>query len=631
MTPLRTFAASGAACCAVLLAVVCWTGHALAQTSSYSNLGWGNQSVPQANPFRGTASEQWTTSQQNATATAEDQGQWQPTGGNRPAARATSLQQTAPPQPTANSSRWLLPNHQPTTTVGESADRLSTSRAGSVLTSAEAGQSAASEPREFAPPTNATKLASAAKSTDKTPSRAAARTTNNKNTVSTSPKRITAPLRNASAAVAAKPKSATHEPMAAKSSQAHRPVAAQSRPRQVSNNLRRAVDNWIKPVDFQEDGYVDGAMDGYAGAGSCESCNPGCPSCEGMGDGPCSESCGCANCGGPVCGEGVSCGCGVECGCEPGCGCEDGLCEPDCGCEPGCGCEPSCGVAARKPWVLGFAAGDPEAFQEVCVRLPKHQELMIFGGPHGFKGPYDRTRDSGNFGFHEGINVGAKVPYSTFGYQLGYQAVHSQLSGSENDNVADPHTQQFATAGMFRRARCEGLQFGAVWDMLRDERWEAVDFHQVRAEISYLSCGRHEFGAWAAVHMSEHEIRGLDEQVGTLYRPTDQYLLFYRFHGACGGEGRFYGGLSDESDAIVGADMLLPLQDRWSLKTSFAYLIPGKDGGTAAATQEAWNLSIGLVWHWDFRARRCHTNCYRPLFDVADNGWMIIDDRPGTP
>jgi hypothetical protein len=264
----------------------------------------------------------------------------------------------------------------------------------------------------------------------------------------------------------------------------------------------------------------------------------------------------------------------------------------------------------------------------VCIRLPKIQEMMIYAGPHGFKNPYDRTRDSGDFGFHEGINVGAKVPYSTFGYQLGYQAAQSQLSGSENDNVADSFTQHFITAGVFRRARCNGLQFGAVWDLLNDERWGAADFQQVRAEVSYLSCGRHEFGAWAAIHTSEHNVLDIAE---TVYQTTDQYLLFYRFHGACAGEGRLYGGLSDEGEAIVGADMLIPLQDRWSLQTSFAYLIPkDHDQGAVAASEEAWNLSIGLVWHWDFRARRCHSNCYRPLFDVADNGWMIIDDRPGA-
>ena len=36
--------------------------------------------------------------------------------------------------------------------------------------------------------------------------------------------------------------------------------------------------------------------------------------------------------------------------------------------------------------------------------------VALYGGVHGFKGPFDRERDSGNFGFQEGFNLGAKVP-----------------------------------------------------------------------------------------------------------------------------------------------------------------------------------------------------------------------------
>ena len=38
----------------------------------------------------------------------------------------------------------------------------------------------------------------------------------------------------------------------------------------------------------------------------------------------------------------------------------------------------------------------------------------------------------------------------------------------------------------------------------------------------------------------------------------------------------------------------------------------------------AWNVATALVWHWDCRARRSHSNCYRPLFNVADNGTMMF-------
>jgi hypothetical protein len=331
--------------------------------------------------------------------------------------------------------------------------------------------------------------------------------------------------------------------------------------------------------------------------------------------------------GGPVCADGCCSNCGPECGggvCEPGCECGCGG-EIGMGCEPGCGCE---GCNSQDLFCLGY--GDDQSCHTIRVRLPKWQEFTVFGGVQGFKGPYDQSRDSGNFGFHEGFNTGWKIPFSNLGYQIGYRAVHSQLNGDKDTNIADPHTQQFVTIGAFQRAR-DGIQIGLAWDMLRDERWGSVDFHQLRGELSMMDRGCHEFGISLAVHLNEHEpFPADDDGASTIYQASDQYLLFYRFHGPRGGEGRFYGGFNDDDDGIIGADMLVPLHDRWSLATGFTYLIPDEDAGRAGASHEAWNIGTALVWHWDCRARKSHSNCYRPLFNVADNGYLIVDERSGA-
>jgi hypothetical protein len=34
-----------------------------------------------------------------------------------------------------------------------------------------------------------------------------------------------------------------------------------------------------------------------------------------------------------------------------------------------------------------------------------------------------------------------------------------------------------------------------------------------------------------------------------------------------------------------------------------------------------------MVWQWGCRARKQFDNPYRPLLNVADNGYMIIDSR----
>lgn len=311
-------------------------------------------------------------------------------------------------------------------------------------------------------------------------------------------------------------------------------------------------------------------------------------------------------------------------------GCCDGSCGPDgCCCGPMCGdtCEPGCGCSNRPDDVFCVGVGDDESCSTVRVRVPKPQEIQLFGGVHGFKGPFDQYRDSGNFGFQEGVNIGAKLPFTDWGYQLGYMATQSQLSGDADTGIRDPFTQHFYTTGIFHRT-ANGLQGGAVWDLLLDSRYNTTDFHQIRFELSYVECGCHEFGVMGAVHLADEVLFDAQEEVTNAWQSTDQYLLFYRMHGKNGGEGRFFAGLTDDADAVVGADFLLPLTNFWSLQTGFTYLIPEEPAGEIAARQEAWNLGINLVWNWKGRARECHSNPYRPLFNVADNGSLILDDRP---
>src|SRR4029450_11489218 len=93
--------------------------------------------------------------------------------------------------------------------------------------------------------------------------------------------------------------------------------------------------------------------------------------------------------------------------------------------------------------------------------------------------------------------------------------------------------------------------------------------------------------------------------------------------------GRFFAGCNNDSDGIIGSDMLLPVGDRFSIQTGFTYLIPNERDGISGATQAAWNIGPGLVWSWDGQARKQFNNCYRPLFNVADNGSLIVNQVNG--
>jgi len=336
--------------------------------------------------------------------------------------------------------------------------------------------------------------------------------------------------------------------------------------------------------------FADGPFEPYGSSGGCGN---GCA---------CGDSCSC----GEACEPGCGCGCGDAC--EPGCGCDD-----ECSGKDGCACPVCCNDD-----LFCIGPGDDESCHTVRLRWPKWQEVMVFGGVQGFKGPYDQDRDSGNFGFHEGFNIGAKVPYALAGYQFGYRSTQNQLNGDKDTDIDDQHFQQFATAGVFRRTT-DGIQGGVVWDLMNDERFHSLGYHQLRSELSVISGGTHEVGFTTTTALNDREV---DDDV--FWEATDQYLLFYRFHGPKGGEGRFYAGGAKDSNGIVGSDLLLPLGDKFSLLAGFTYLIPNEPNGEDGAEEEAWNIGLGLVWHYHNQARKCHENCYRPLFNVADNGYLIV-------
>lgn len=343
----------------------------------------------------------------------------------------------------------------------------------------------------------------------------------------------------------------------------------------------------------------------------------------------------CAECGGHD-----GCQCGVEpyydgsSSCwVPGCGCGEPTCgfgaDPSCGLtytEPSCGCGDvgcgGCGSTCGCGTVCDGACGVP-----ITICVPPIRELTFEAGVQAFKNPLDRDRDRGSFGFNHAVNLGGSMSWlgtPGIGYQIGHRATLNQLHGNDLQNTADGHDQHFITAGLFHR-KAVGLQYGVVYDMLRDERQGSNDFGQVRGLISVINPRGNEIGFTFASHVSESRLP--NEQTGRLYHAMNQYLAFYRMHGCQGGEFRVFGGFDDDSKGILGADFAIPLTDRFSLTTGFTYVIPEEDGVGVGSEQEAWNLGMNLVWHYGHRARQSFSGQYRPMFRVADNGSFIVDDR----
>jgi hypothetical protein len=256
------------------------------------------------------------------------------------------------------------------------------------------------------------------------------------------------------------------------------------------------------------------------------------------------------------------------------------------------------------------------------------ERTEVYGGVTSFSSPVNRGGTS-SFGFEGGINMGSPLfgGWRGLGLQMGVGGTTANFNGSNFTH--DDRSQVFATIGLFRRVDW-GLQYGLVFDHLHDDWYANVDLSQARGEVSWMVPEGSELGFMFAAS-NDDDFADAVLQTGTAIPTTvterwetnDLYAFFLRHTFCEGGQARLFAGWSGTSDGVLGADALVPLNDEWSLRNSFTYLVPEEgplDGGNA---KEVWNLSMQLVWS-PF-GRSCGKDYYRPLFNVANNGSMIIE------
>lgn len=239
----------------------------------------------------------------------------------------------------------------------------------------------------------------------------------------------------------------------------------------------------------------------------------------------------------------------------------------------------------------------------------------------------DAGQVAGNFGFQEGFNFGTRLPGllgGQLGSQLGMRFTQSQLDGTSAG--ADNRTQTFVTAGLFRRVDY-GIQGGLVVDYLHDDWLYKADLLQLRGELSFLFSPCHDFGFRFTDSQQTDDttarIRGRSAPLDLRLSGLNNYRFFYRarFGHNAAGLAELQAGWTEESSAILGANLRTPLQNQLGLDVSATYLLPPNEAA-APYTQAGWNLSLALVW----TPGRCFgsdRDYYRPLLAVGDNGSFL--------
>ena len=256
------------------------------------------------------------------------------------------------------------------------------------------------------------------------------------------------------------------------------------------------------------------------------------------------------------------------------------------------------------------------------------EKFQFFAGVAGFTSPANRG-GHGSFGFSEGFNWGTGfAARPKLSGQIGYRAIQSSFSGTDFTDI--DRKQSFITAGIFRRADW-GIQGGVVVDYMHDDWYYDLDVIQIRGEMSWKYPDGHEIGFWFARasdgSTSTSEL-GKSNPVGQVetWDLTHLYAFYYRTQHEAGGESRVFGGFTGDQDGLLGADMRLPINGRLALESNFTYLIPEESSMTTGHVEEGWNVGIGLVFF-----PGCNTpytlDYNRPLFNVADNGTMLLSPR----
>lgn len=303
---------------------------------------------------------------------------------------------------------------------------------------------------------------------------------------------------------------------------------------------------------------------------------------------------------------------GFEAACgSAGAGCDDIACDGS--------CEHSMGCGSR-----GFRA--------------HWQRYEFFVGTNGFTGPLNHPAvtgvrgGSGSFGFYEGFNRGHELGHLLnvdLASQFGIRATQSSLSGTEFTD--DSRQQIFVTGGLFRRVDF-GLQYGAVVDYLYDDWWYRNNLAQLRGELSWNdNCG-HEFGyqIMAGIRDESSTINLIEEDGGTLsgvgeFTVTDQHRLFFRGQLADGSAYQAFAGATNQGDGLLGGTLTSAFRGLFAVQADATYLIPSSPTRAGAYADEAWNLSLGIVFR---PGGRTGVGRYsRPMFQVADNGSFMTQKR----
>ncbi|HEY7475170.1 MAG TPA: DUF6666 family protein [Vicinamibacterales bacterium] len=289
------------------------------------------------------------------------------------------------------------------------------------------------------------------------------------------------------------------------------------------------------------------------------------------------------------------------------------------------------------------AASDPartEGPQSYVVQTPGagqtgrwFDNLSLFVGPDGSKQPQDLginanmgIRFSGNIGFPllERAGIGAQIGAAL---NLSDAAVHvlDQVEGTSR------RTQTYLTLGVFQRAS-EKWNWAVAYDVLVQQYYDDFKLAQWRGQLGYAVTPRNEVGLWVAKSAKGDD--GLMADTPVRLDPISQINGYTRITWTNLAQTAVWVGMASHHNNVVwvfpdnskddhvlvyGADLYVPLNERFGLQGAANFLTP-----TATGTVDAY---LGVVFYPGRGAFRAVRNAFAPLQTVANNPSFSVNLR----
>ncbi|MBO7725913.1 MAG: hypothetical protein J6S40_05545 [Thermoguttaceae bacterium] len=268
-----------------------------------------------------------------------------------------------------------------------------------------------------------------------------------------------------------------------------------------------------------------------------------------------------------------------------------------------------------------------------CRGLLRNTELSA--GVYSYQDPIGFSNNA-DFGVDLGVNW--TLPRRILGltWQAGARYLRSgkdkldlNLAAYDLDFVPDDlktdfhRTQFFWTSGLFYSCPGNPWKFGVVYDSVQDKTVQKYNVSQLRTELSRTFCNS-DIGFRGAFHLKEEKFRYTADDFEYEAKVSAQtyYTGFIRHRFVTGAEGTISAGATEDSEALIGGRIEVPVTNHSCIRNNFVYVFP-KDKKEDNSLGDTWSASISWVVYLGGSSHGGLANPMKPLFDVADNTSLL--------